>query len=104
MSRTESRSAVSLPPVTLTPEEAAAVALALATRPTGSFAEAGRSALDKVLHALEPDPRRRAQLLAMAGQGVSPVGGHPTHPAGRTLRGRQPAPRPRLVVLPGGRA
>ena len=62
--RTESRPAATLPPVTLTPEEAAAVAVALAARPDGPYADAGRGALEKVLTVLEPDPGRRAQLLA----------------------------------------
>src|SRR4051812_40032541 len=56
--------AATLPPVTLTPEEAAAIAVALAAQPDGPYAEAGRGALEKVLDVLEPDPRRRAQLLA----------------------------------------
>ncbi|MGY1740015.1 MULTISPECIES: helix-turn-helix transcriptional regulator [unclassified Blastococcus] len=62
--RTQSRHAASLPPVTLAPEEAAAVAVALAAQPDGAYAEAGRAALEKVLAALEPDPQRRAQMLA----------------------------------------
>ena len=62
MNRTESRSPAPLPPVTLTPEEAAAVAVALAAQPDGPFADAGRDALEKVLTVLEPDPRRRAEL------------------------------------------
>jgi predicted DNA-binding transcriptional regulator YafY len=64
MTRTEHRTAATLPPVTLTPEEAAAVAVALAARPDGPYSEAGRGALEKVLAVLEPDPRRRADLLA----------------------------------------
>ncbi|MGY1637523.1 helix-turn-helix transcriptional regulator [Geodermatophilus sp. SYSU D00742] len=63
MKRTETRS-TPLPPVALTPEEAAAVAAALAARPDGPYAAAGRTALEKVLDALEPDPRRRARLAA----------------------------------------
>ena len=64
MNRTEPRPAPSLPPVTLTPEEAAAVAVALASRPDGPYADAGRGALEKVLAVLEPDPRRREALAA----------------------------------------
>jgi predicted DNA-binding transcriptional regulator YafY len=64
MTRTESRSPVTLPPVTLSPEEAAAIAVALAAQPEGPYAEAGRGALEKVLAALEPDAGRRSQLLA----------------------------------------
>src|SRR4051794_41352299 len=64
MVSTESSPAGTLPPVALTPEEAAAVAVALAAQPDGPYAEAGRGALEKVLDVLEPDPRRRAQLLA----------------------------------------
>src|SRR3954471_15871934 len=56
--------AATLPPVTLAPEEAAAIAVALAAQPDGPYAAAGRGALEKVLDVLEPDPRRRAQLLA----------------------------------------
>ena len=62
--RTETRPAATLPPVTLSPEEAAAIAVALAARPDGAYADAGRAALEKVLDALEPDPAPRAQLLA----------------------------------------
>ncbi|MGY1914094.1 helix-turn-helix transcriptional regulator [Blastococcus sp. SYSU DS0973] len=64
MKRTGSRSPATLPSVTLTPEEAAAVAVALAASPEGPYADAGRGALEKVLAVLEPDSRRRAQLLA----------------------------------------
>ena len=65
MNRTESRRpAAPLPPVSLTPEEAAAIAVSLAAQPDGPFAADGRAALEKVLDALEPDPGRRAQLLA----------------------------------------
>src|SRR4051812_49881086 len=64
MASTEHHPAATLPPVTLTPEEAAAIAVALAAQPDGPYAEAGRGALEKVLGVLEPDARRRAQLLA----------------------------------------
>jgi predicted DNA-binding transcriptional regulator YafY len=65
VNRTEPRRpAATLPPVTLTPEEAAAVAVALAAQPDGPYAADGRAALEKVLDALEPDAGRRAQLLA----------------------------------------
>jgi predicted DNA-binding transcriptional regulator YafY len=64
MTRTESRPAATLPPVTFTPEEAAAIAVALAARPDGPYAVDGRAALEKVLGVLEPDAARRAQLLA----------------------------------------
>jgi predicted DNA-binding transcriptional regulator YafY len=60
----EPRPAPALPPVTLTPEEAAAIAVALAARPEGPYAADGGSALEKVLGVLEPDPARRADLLA----------------------------------------
>ncbi|TYP87517.1 hypothetical protein [Blastococcus xanthinilyticus] len=95
MKRTESRAAGTLPPVVLTPEEAAAVASALAARPDGPYADAGGTALRKVVAALEPDRSRRAQLLAAVAR----------HPAGRARRptGGE-VPRPRLVVLPGGSA
>jgi predicted DNA-binding transcriptional regulator YafY len=99
---TESRRpAAALPPVTLTPEEAAAVAVALAAQPDGPYSAAGHGALAKIIEALEPDPLRRAQLLTAADR-VIPRSA--AHPAGR----RRPAagvPRPpRLVVLPGGRS
>lgn len=75
MNRTEPRPAATLPPVTLTAEEAAAVAAALAGRPDGPFAVDGRGALEKVLAVLEPDPRRRAELLSTS-LGVSAQAGH----------------------------
>jgi predicted DNA-binding transcriptional regulator YafY len=62
--RTEPRPAAPLPPVALTPEQAAAVAVALVAQPEGPYAAEGRAALEKVLAVLEPDPVRRAELLA----------------------------------------
>jgi hypothetical protein len=112
VNRTESRSPALLPPVTLTPEEAAAVAVALAAQPDGPFADAGHHALEKVLTVLEPDPRLRAELReagrrtsARLGRADTEPGSRSRHPAGRA-RGPQPeAPRPpRLVLLPGGLA
>ena len=112
VNRTESRSPALLPPVTLTPEEAAAVAVALAAQPDGPFADAGHHALEKVLTVLEPDPRLRAELreagrrtsARLDGVDTEP-GSRSRHPAGRA-RGPQPdAPKPpRLVLLPGGLA
>ena len=75
MTRTEPRSDATLPPVTLTPEEAAAVAVALAAQPEGPYSSDGRAALEKVLAALEPDAVRRAQLLATS-LWVSAEAGH----------------------------
>ena len=75
MASTESRTAATLPPVTLTPEEAAAVAVALAAQPEGPYTADGRAALEKVLGALEPDAARRAQLLATS-LWVSAEAGH----------------------------
>jgi predicted DNA-binding transcriptional regulator YafY len=63
MPRTGTRNAATLP-LSLTPEEAAAIAVALAAQPEGPYAADGTSALDKVLAALEPDPRRREALAA----------------------------------------
>lgn len=80
-----------LPPVRFTPEEAAAVAVALAAAPAGPWADAGPAALDKVLAALEPHPDRRASLVERCAQ----VAARSRPPAGA---------RPALVVLPGGRA
>jgi predicted DNA-binding transcriptional regulator YafY len=64
MTRTARRTTAALPPVRFTPEEAAAVAVALSAQPDGPYSDAGRGALEKVLGVLEPDPARRAQLLA----------------------------------------
>ena len=104
MNSTESRSPATLSPVPLTPEEAAAVAVALAAQPDGPYAEAGRTALEKVLVALETDPRVREQLLARC-RGIraqAPTVGR--HPAGRALTGAAVPGPPKLTVLPGGRA
>lgn len=108
---TGSRSPAPLPPVPLTPEEAAAVAVALAAQPDGPFADAGRDALEKVLAVLEPDPLRRAELreagrrAAGAGGRSADPGSRARHPAGRARRPQAAAPQPpRLVVLPGGLA
>jgi predicted DNA-binding transcriptional regulator YafY len=64
MNRSVPRSPTTLPPVDLTPEEAAAIAVALAGQPTGPYAAAGRAALEKVVAVLEPDPRRQQALLS----------------------------------------
>ena len=56
--------AATLPPVNLTPEQAAAIAVALAAQPEGPYAVDGRVALEKILDVLEPDARRRAEILA----------------------------------------
>ncbi len=73
--RTEPRHTATLSPVALSPEEAAAVAVALSAQPDGPYADAGRAALEKVLAVLEPDPQRRAQLLATS-LWVSAEAGH----------------------------
>ncbi len=52
-----------LPPLALRPEEAAAIAAALAVAPKGPYAAHGFTALFKVLEVLEPDPRRRQELV-----------------------------------------
>jgi predicted DNA-binding transcriptional regulator YafY len=52
-----------LPPLTLTPAEALAVTLALRDNAGSPFAEAARSAAQKVLAALPGDVRRREQAL-----------------------------------------
>jgi predicted DNA-binding transcriptional regulator YafY len=62
MTRTVHRSPATLPPIALSPEQAAAIAVALAAQPDGPYAADGRAALEKVIAALEPDPRRRAAL------------------------------------------
>lgn len=194
MTRTVSRSPVTLP-LSLTPEQAAAIAVALAAAPDGPYAAEGRGALERVLAALEPDPRRREALMTSTllvrveaeraatvksqleqaltkhrvvvldyrdGRGVAsrrevepqllartsdreylvawcrereamrwfrldrvasarpteqsaprrdpatfgapPPGEHPTHPAGRALRGEAEVRRPKLTLLPGGRS
>jgi hypothetical protein len=108
VSRNESRSPATLPPVVLTPEEAAAIAVALAAQPDGPYAAAGRAALGRILEALEPDPQCRAQLLAAADRLESlptarrsiPRSG--AHPAGRRRAVPDAPVPPRLVVLPGG--
>jgi predicted DNA-binding transcriptional regulator YafY len=64
VNRTEVRPAETLPPIALTPEQAAAVASALAVLPYGPYSGHGQAALQKVLAVLEPDADRRAALLA----------------------------------------
>jgi predicted DNA-binding transcriptional regulator YafY len=61
----EARSpAATLPPLMLRPEEAAAIAAALAVAPKSPYAAHGFTALFKVLEALEPDPGRRQELVS----------------------------------------
>jgi predicted DNA-binding transcriptional regulator YafY len=95
MARTESRTAATLPPVTLTPEEAAAVAVALAAQPDGPYSADGRAALEKVLGALEPDAGRRAQLLATS-LWVSAEAGHSAEVRSVV---EQAVPRRRVLVV-----
>jgi predicted DNA-binding transcriptional regulator YafY len=56
--------AATLPPVNLTPQQATAIAVALAAQSDGPYAVDGRVALEKILDVLEPDARRQAELLA----------------------------------------
>lgn len=55
--------AATLPPLNLTASEATAVALALAAMPQLPFAPDGRSALSKLLAAMTPQERARAEAL-----------------------------------------
>jgi predicted DNA-binding transcriptional regulator YafY len=64
MTSTELRSPATLPPLTLTADQAAAITAALAAHPGGPYSAAGLAALKKVLGVLEPDPKRRTELLA----------------------------------------
>jgi hypothetical protein len=109
VSRNEFRSPATLPPVVLAPEEAAAIAVALAAQPDGPYTAAGRAALARIVNALEPDPQCRAQLLAAADrlEGAldrrrSSVPRSSGHPAGRRQPAADASEPPRLVVLPGG--
>ncbi|MGZ4646538.1 MAG: helix-turn-helix transcriptional regulator [Blastococcus sp.] len=95
MTRTVSRDAAMLPPLTLTPEQAAAIAVALAAQPDGPYAADGRTALDKVLAALEPDPRRRQSLVASTSLVRSAAG----HAAGVQSVVEQGLAEHRVVVL-----
>ena len=81
-----------LPPVTLTPEEAAAAAVALALQPGGPYQEVARAALDKVLAALDPEGREEIVRLVERVQGgprAVPVRPRRSaaHPAGRGRTG-----------------
>jgi hypothetical protein len=63
--------------------------------------------LDRVASARLSDgsaARRDPATFGAPPAGDRPVGDHPNHPAGRALRRRAAEQRPRLVVLPGGRA
>jgi predicted DNA-binding transcriptional regulator YafY len=93
--RTESHPTATLPPVTLTPEEAAAVTVALAAQPDGPYAADGRAALQKVLEVLEPDADRRAQLLATSLWVAAETG----HPAGFRPVVEQAVARRRVLVI-----
>jgi predicted DNA-binding transcriptional regulator YafY len=71
-----------LPPLNLTPEEAVALATALAAMPAMPFASAGRTALAKLAAVMAAAPRDTAAQLAsrirvtpLAEQPVSPVWG-----------------------------
>lgn len=53
-----------LPPVNLTPAQAVAVAVALATQQDAPYAVDGRAALEKLLDVMDPGARQRAEALA----------------------------------------
>ena len=57
-------SSTDLPPVTFTPGEAVAIAVALGSQPHLPFATDGRAALTKLLDAMQPDGRAAASGLA----------------------------------------
>lgn len=57
-------SSTDLPPVTFTPGEAVAIAVALGSQPHLPFATDGRAALTKLLDAMQPEGRAQASGLA----------------------------------------
>ena len=76
-----------LPPVMLTPEEAAAVAIALVEQPRSPYEAAARAALDKVLTALDPEGRQRiTELAERVRQDPARRRRSAAHPAGRARR------------------
>lgn len=74
-----------LPPLNLTPEEAVALATALAAMPAMPFAAAGQSALGKLAAVMAAAPRDTAAHLA-ARIRVSPLAEQPASPVWETVR------------------
>ncbi len=93
MTRTVPSATPTLPPIALTPEQAAAVAVALAAQPEGPYAADGRAALEAVLAALEPDPLRRAALAARTRRVQAAARGADRPQVGDARTTTPPAPR-----------
>lgn len=74
-----------LPPLNLTPEEAVALATALAALPAMPFAAAGQSALGKLAAVMAAAPRDTAARLA-ARIRVTPLAEQPASPVWETVR------------------
>lgn len=74
-----------LPPLNLTPEEAVALATAIAAMPAMPFAAAGQSALGKLAAVMAAAPRDTAARLA-ARIRVTPLAEQPVGPAWETVR------------------
>jgi predicted DNA-binding transcriptional regulator YafY len=73
-----------LPPLNLTPDEAVALAIALAAMPTMPFAPAGRAALAKLAAVMSPASKETAARLAERIR-VAPVGAVPSDPVSMTI-------------------
>ncbi len=86
-----------LPPVVLTPEQAAAIAVALATQPDGPYAADGRAALHAILAVLDPQGRERTVELAERVRAPRST----AHPAGRARRTGPAASGSPVPVGPG---
>jgi predicted DNA-binding transcriptional regulator YafY len=73
-----------LPPLNLTPDEAVALATALAAMPEMPFAPAGRSALRKLTAVMAPAPKADAARLAERIR-VAPIAAAPSDPVSTTI-------------------
>jgi predicted DNA-binding transcriptional regulator YafY len=95
----QARRQANLPPVTFTPAQAIAVAVALATQERPPMAAEGAAALEKLLEVMDADSRARAHALASR---ASATPGPPTLavvPASATVQAIEDAARRHLVVV-----
>jgi predicted DNA-binding transcriptional regulator YafY len=74
-----------LPPLNLTPDEAVALATALAAMPAMPFAPAGRTALTKLAAVMAPAPKATAARLAERIR-VAPVATEPIDPVAAAIQ------------------
>jgi predicted DNA-binding transcriptional regulator YafY len=95
----QARRQATLAPVTFTPEQAVAVAVALATQERPPLAADGAAALEKLLEVMDGESRARAHALASSASAPPARPALVVMPASATVQTIEEAARRRVVVV-----